>query len=1455
MISDDPPPEKNGGEKKQNHSTTNESQAEISNFEAILRRFEQPDHQTQINSPTGGSRSPARVEVPAIAPKVSAFESVINQARLSSSSGNDRRVATANKRQSISADNEETEGNTTAAVNVETSQPPSPKHDGDRRDSEFGMSDITGQVDVEAHTARPDAGDPLKSGVFENGGVVKRMLTEVDEEKNLIKNELIDGPNKWNGLKTEVRSCVAEINDLANESVPPPTQIPTEIQTTPPRQNHHSAATTTSPFRRPATPPILTTLSFQQHSLSVSTPEQQHSITTTSTTTTTFVTVKVKHSLTTIAASDSVEDHMQSNNNNFAHNSKVNRPVPPPVNIEEGDPVFLPTLNDPYSPSGQPANVLPHMSAKYGPLSTPNISSSASTTFSTTSSTTTTSKPIHDNNLKSSAVVYHPHPVGLMLVPPPPPRPLSVKKATPVQHLSSSHNDENFNSYDRVRTERHTGNNVNNMNSDTTRRRYASAVEQKSSSVTSPSNSTIHSSSICSTAFSSSSSGCSSTTTTKKTGTLQKRSVASESKIVMDGNTHGRPSEMVTSVVQQQQPSTPGITTAMEALRTDDQDYNDFTGFETMTDNDLLFDTGNNALKVGNSSFSARRVSDDVRDVIRRFSGSGSGTNDVLDVIRSFAGSGSTSDNLAPATTNTGMEFMAVSCSKNDLTPTHQDHDEVHVTKYSTRTSRSVFKQHEGVSEQLAENRLNCDVGHDMRERNAHNQVNVPVVCEVQYTGRRTTPQEEASNVSVEVLPISLVAKNGKDASPHSPLHMNDVNDVEPTATTGEIQPEQASQSDQVHVTMEGETSKEDDFSTRLRRRPSWTTVKKSIGPNSSFEYNIDPIPLMAERDVPPVYAEVNVVGQGRRAMAVSSMTVGDMTVLSPSASTKNQQPEKPRGMAGLRRSRIARASPQRSRESSAGGRSPTRRGGAGSVTSGPNTNSHSVLSGLNDRPEWQRVTEADRQCVRDTGRPVGRMAVPTRGTQGHTGRLHVEGALHHQYQHQQMNPNERNSSSTPRINNSRKRPESVRMLSSQHHMQQQHTDRLSGSSASGWFTQQPNQNQNQNQNQRGRGTGRLSMPGDTAADKSARLSAGLASGTLSPARRSIASPNGKNGGGAVSKLMGQQQRSNEEHLQQQLHRSAVKAAAAERERMMVSRRSLGTVADYASRQYHQGPARGASHETQQKVAASGDGGGGVNENTYSAVGAGGDNCTEERSTARGSTSSGKLSMSNARPRASIDVGVEDLKGSHRMGMGELPNRGNGRNGSRQRQTGIVGNGQAGGFGLVSESDNKTGGTNVKSSAPNVRTNNTKGSGHFSSRRGMNSNGRSNARSSGATPSTAPVGKASSSMAAAMSARASSVRRMLSFTPERRAAVYAEGEDDSSSSSRKHLGDGGKGGRSKVTVPKPFSLTGATLQQRTQTAMEEARRRTVEVESRRRVFRARPMPDFSKPYPLPKSSL
>lgn len=59
-------------------------------------------------------------------------------------------------------------------------------------------------------------------------------------------------------------------------------------------------------------------------------------------------------------------------------------------------------------------------------------------------------------------------------------------------------------------------------------------------------------------------------------------------------------------------------------------------------------------------------------------------------------------------------------------------------------------------------------------------------------------------------------------------------------------------------------------------------------------------------------------------------------------------------------------------------------------------------------------------------------------------------------------------------------------------------------------------------------------------------------------------------------------------------------------------------------------------------------------------------------------------------------------------------------------------------------------------------------------------------------------------------------------------------------------------GRPRVTIPEPFHLAGPELQERLEMQMEEQRRKAEVVEKRRRVFKARPMPDFSNPSPKPK---
>lgn len=57
--------------------------------------------------------------------------------------------------------------------------------------------------------------------------------------------------------------------------------------------------------------------------------------------------------------------------------------------------------------------------------------------------------------------------------------------------------------------------------------------------------------------------------------------------------------------------------------------------------------------------------------------------------------------------------------------------------------------------------------------------------------------------------------------------------------------------------------------------------------------------------------------------------------------------------------------------------------------------------------------------------------------------------------------------------------------------------------------------------------------------------------------------------------------------------------------------------------------------------------------------------------------------------------------------------------------------------------------------------------------------------------------------------------------------------------------------RNKPTVPQPFRLSGLEHHEKSVQQIEEARRRADENERRRRSFKARPMPDFSNPYPKP----
>lgn len=58
-------------------------------------------------------------------------------------------------------------------------------------------------------------------------------------------------------------------------------------------------------------------------------------------------------------------------------------------------------------------------------------------------------------------------------------------------------------------------------------------------------------------------------------------------------------------------------------------------------------------------------------------------------------------------------------------------------------------------------------------------------------------------------------------------------------------------------------------------------------------------------------------------------------------------------------------------------------------------------------------------------------------------------------------------------------------------------------------------------------------------------------------------------------------------------------------------------------------------------------------------------------------------------------------------------------------------------------------------------------------------------------------------------------------------------------------------GSRPITIPQPFSLSGADLQEKSLRFHALERQKAEEIERRRRVFRASPMPDFSKPFPKP----
>ncbi|KAI0560017.1 hypothetical protein FGB62_128g013 [Gracilaria domingensis] len=110
------------------------------------------------------------------------------------------------------------------------------------------------------------------------------------------------------------------------------------------------------------------------------------------------------------------------------------------------------------------------------------------------------------------------------------------------------------------------------------------------------------------------------------------------------------------------------------------------------------------------------------------------------------------------------------------------------------------------------------------------------------------------------------------------------------------------------------------------------------------------------------------------------------------------------------------------------------------------------------------------------------------------------------------------------------------------------------------------------------------------------------------------------------------------------------------------------------------------------------------------------------------------------------------------------------------------------------------------------------------------------------------------------------LRRTLSFNNNRRATLSPSNLRGAAASSRLQemrapgagaarratLSETGKPPRHRVvTVPEPFNLTGAALQAKALKQLEEQKRRREEADRRRRVFRARPMPDFSRPSPRP----
>lgn len=77
------------------------------------------------------------------------------------------------------------------------------------------------------------------------------------------------------------------------------------------------------------------------------------------------------------------------------------------------------------------------------------------------------------------------------------------------------------------------------------------------------------------------------------------------------------------------------------------------------------------------------------------------------------------------------------------------------------------------------------------------------------------------------------------------------------------------------------------------------------------------------------------------------------------------------------------------------------------------------------------------------------------------------------------------------------------------------------------------------------------------------------------------------------------------------------------------------------------------------------------------------------------------------------------------------------------------------------------------------------------------------------------------------------------------------GPIDGQARRRATMSEGGRPPRRPITNPKPFQLTGAQLQAKARKRFEEQNRLRDEIERRRRILRARPMPNFSNPSPKP----